>query len=133
MSAAPPPLNLRADDFGERPPAWAAQLFERLNAHSAAVSQALAKGITRSENLRGTDAVAKSFTSEASGVTKVDVKHNLPTTPKHSVVTALARDDGQDITAAWSATAKPKSSGVVEFTFQGLTASIKYVFSATFE
>lgn len=68
-----------------------------------------------------------SFTSEASGVSTVQVKNPLPAKPQHITV-AIRRDDLADFSATWSWWWKMAGSQI-QVSFIGLPASVKILYS----
>lgn len=135
MAAPPSPLALRIEDLGDVPE-WGRMLIERLNSFSQDAHQALARGVTRSENLQATEKLALVFTTEttAADTFPIKVAHGLSQNPKHIVCTHLEiASSGSPPGAAWSMTARPTSEGQVLVWFQGLANSTKYRVSMTFE
>jgi hypothetical protein len=124
---------LRPEDY-DGAPDWALKMFENLNQSLGQTKDALARGLTRNENMQAGSRTAIPFTSAASGTTTVRVKTDLGFTPQHATVSGLRKRNGQAITAVWSATAVPTSTtGSFDVTFQGLDASTDYFFNVLFE
>jgi hypothetical protein len=135
MATPPKPLSFRLDTLGADVPAWAQDVLEQINTFAAQVSESLTKGITRAENLRGTEKVGLTFTTKATAADTfpIPVAHGLPQNPEHVEDTKLERVDGAAITSAYSMTWRNGSEGQVLVTFQGLSNSTKYRVNMTFE
>lgn len=136
MATAPQPLSFRAEDLGSDAPEWALKTFDQLNAYGAQANEVLAKGITRGDNLAGTEKLGLTFTTStpASSTPAVSVAHGLKTgTAKHVVLGKLERTDGAAITAAYSMTWRNGSNGQALLLFQGLSDTTKYRINLTFD
>lgn len=126
MASPPKNLVLRKEDYQGSPP-WLGKLFLQLNEFFTSVFVALARGLTRSENLRST-VKAITFTTLAipDNTFPVAVKHDLGQRPTDVWVGRLRRVDGAAITDAWSLTWDLDSNGNLSVRFQGLDASTQY-------
>lgn len=122
MASAPRPLTLRKEDYQEAP-SWSTRLFAQLNEFFAATAAALARGLTRSENLRSTVKTIKFTTlATAANTFPLAVKHDLPVRPSDIWVGRLRGT----VSAAWSFTWELDANGQVQATFQGLANSTEY-------
>lgn len=122
MAQAPKAVTLRKEDYREAP-SWLGRLFQQLNDHLAAVSTALAGGLSRSENLRSVVKTLK-FTTLATPADTFPVlaKHGLDQRPADVWVGRLSPAPA----TAWSMTWELDSSGQLSVRFQGLAASTEY-------
>jgi hypothetical protein len=122
----PKPLTLRKDDYKESPD-WAERLFTQLNEWLAVVTQALTRGLVRSENMRST-VKELSFTTKtpAADAFPLSVKHDLGQRPTDVWVSSLRTTDNTTITAAWSFTWSLNSAEELSVRFQGLADATPY-------
>jgi hypothetical protein len=136
MATPPKPLSFRLDEMGSDLPAWAANLVEQLNTFAAQVNESLTKGITRGDNLQGTEK-SVTFTYAGDGAPGIPVKHDLPQAPKHVHGdvsyfdgTEPAGANAPDPNSMWW---RPASDGRVLLYFQGLSTGSKYRVNLTFD
>jgi hypothetical protein len=128
MAAPPKFTSLRIEDYKDAPQ-WIEPLFRVLNDVLLAVADALDAKITRTENLHANEKIGATFI----GGSPLEIDFSLDTRPKHVVVTKLERVDGLALSAAWSNTWGLSQQGRIVLAFQGLTASVKYSCSVTYE
>jgi len=135
MSAPPKYRIVRADQMGDggEMPGWALSAFGAINQTLREVCNSLGKGLTRGDNMLAGSKAGLVYTTPASGANTTKVQCDMASPPKHFWVSRLERDDGTAISSAWSITWRNLAGTQVEVTFQGLTASTKYVFSCLYE
>lgn len=117
----PSPLQFKAEDFPELP----ARFLELLNRAIRTISEVVQRVPELGE---ATDLF---FMSATSGNSTAEVKIQTAARPKHVRVTDLKRDDGAELTSAWSYTWKLQRD-VIRLSFQGLPASVKCRFSVEY-
>ncbi len=134
MAAPPRFKTLTREDFADAPP-WFDRLVAMLNETLGALSGALARRLTRAENMLSGIREGATFTTAATvdDTWPVELKADPLVRPKHVWVTKFARQDGVPLSAAWSMSWGLTSAGNLGLTFQGLDASTQYVFSVVYE
>jgi hypothetical protein len=117
----PKPLTLRKEDYKEAPD-WTVRLFQQLNDWFGSATQALTRGLRRSENLLSTVKVI-TFTGSANTIT---VKHDLGQRPSDAWIGRIRTRDNSAISSAVSMTWDLDNDGNLIVRFQGLTVGVPY-------
>jgi len=122
----PKPLVLRKEDYKEAP-GWTVRLFQQLNEWFNTTTQALTRGLRRSENLLSTVKVITFTTATpAANTFPLTVKHDLGQRPTDAWVGRLKTTNNTQITAAVSMTWDLLSDGSLSVRFQGLADGTPY-------
>lgn len=122
----PKPLTLRKEDYKEAP-SWAIRMFLQLNEWFSVATQALTRGLVRSENMLSTvKTVSFTTATPAADTFPLAVKHDLGQRPSDVWVSRLRTTNSTAITAAWSFTWELSSSGDLSVWFQGLADATTY-------
>ncbi len=126
--SAPPRLRSLTRESTPDAPGWWDRVLTVLSPFVGDVSSALAKGLTRRENMRGDFNDAVRFTTKATlaATWPVSVKHSMGDRPTSCWLGDLVRADGAAIDDAFSMTWKLSQSNLLELTFQGLAVSTEY-------
>ncbi len=134
--ARPPRFRaIRPEDLPGEVPEWAQTFLLTLNDALGTIANALTGGLTREDNFRAGERVGLTFRTEATvaNTWPVEVKHGMPVSPRHVVCSRMDRVDGAAHSAAWSMSWKLGTNGLIQLTFQGLSASTEYRFNLLYE
>lgn len=119
--ATPPKLRIvRSEDYSDSEE-WFKRFLRPLNDFIGAVTAALSRGLTRSENFRST-VKTLDFSSAAAGTTTITVSHDLGQRPT-DVWLGRLEPKGAALSAVWSMYWEYGSGTDVKLHFHGLPAS----------
>jgi hypothetical protein len=126
--SAPPRLKSITKEATPDAPGWWDRILTLLNPFLTDVQSALAKGLTRRENMRGDFNDAILFTTKATlaGTWPITVKHTMNSRPTACWLGDLERADGAAIDNPFSMTWKLNEQNMFALTFQGLDVSTEY-------
>lgn len=122
----PKPLVLRKEDYKEAPE-WIVRLFQQLNEWFGPATQALTRGLRRSENLLSTVKVI-TFTTKtpAASTFPLTVKHDLGQRPTDAWRSRIRANGTAAITTAIEMTWDTDTDGNLLVWFQGCADATAY-------